>query len=245
MADLSGRIALVTGASRGIGRDAALALAAAGAHVVAVARTTGGLEELDDQIRDNGGAATLVPLDLKDSPGIDRLGAALYERWGHLDMLFANAGILGTVTPLAHLEQKVWDDVMAINVTANWRLVRSLEPLLRASDAGRALFMGSAAALSCRPYWGGYSISKAALEALAKTWARRSPADQICGSISFYPGATRTGMRAQAMPGEDPETLPLPEALVPDIVRMLSPEFDETGTVFDFPTRQSSPLIAR
>jgi NAD(P)-dependent dehydrogenase (short-subunit alcohol dehydrogenase family) len=244
LADLSGKIALVTGASRGIGRDAALALAAAGAHVIAVARTSGGLEELDDQITENGGAATLVPLDLKDSPGIDRLGAAIYERWGHLDVLFANAGILGTVTPLAHLEEKVWDDVMAINVTANWRLVRSLEPLLRASEAGRALFMGSAAALSCRPYWGGYSISKAALEALAKTWAGEVQKTNMRVNL-FYPGPVRTRMRAQAMPGEDPETLPLPEALVPDIIRMLSPDFDETGTVFDYPTRQSSPLIDR
>lgn len=244
MVDLSGKIALVTGASRGIGRNAALALAAAGAHVIAVARTTGGLEELDDQIKENGGAATLVPLDLKDSPGIDRLGAAIFERWGHLDILFANAGILGTVTPLAHLEEKVWDDVMAINVTANWRLVRSLEPLLRTSDAGRALFMGSAAALSCRPYWGGYSISKAALEALAKTWAGEVQKTNMRVNL-FYPGPVRTRMRAQAMPGEDPETLPLPEALVPDIVRMLSPDFDETGTVFDYPTRQLSPLIDR
>jgi NAD(P)-dependent dehydrogenase (short-subunit alcohol dehydrogenase family) len=244
LVDLSGKIALVTGASRGIGRDAALALAAAGAHVIAIARTTGGLEELDDQIKENGGAATLVPLDLKDFPGIDRLGAAIYERWGHLDILFANAGILGTVTPLAHLEEKVWDDVMAINVTANWRLVRSLEPLLRASEAGRALFMGSAAALSCRPYWGGYSISKAALEALAKTWAGEVQKTNMRVNL-FYPGPVQTRMRAQAMPGEDPETLPLPEALVPDIIRMLSPDFDETGTVFDFPTRQSSPLIDR
>lgn len=244
MQELSDRIALVTGASRGIGRAAALALAAEGAHVVAVARTTGGLEELDDEIREIGGAATLVPLDLTDSPGIDRLGAALYERWGRLDILFANAGLLGAITPLAHLDQKVWDEVMSVNVTANWRLIRSLDPLLRASDAGRVLFMGSAAALSCRPYWGIYSISKAALEALARTWAGEVQKTNVRVNL-FYPGATRTGMRAQAMPGEDPETLPIPEALVPDIVRMLSPNFDEMGTVFDFPSRQSGPLIDR
>ena len=145
MASLEGRIAVVTGASRGIGYAAALALAEAGAHVVAVARTTGGLEELDDAIRAKGGAATLVPLDLKDFAGIDRLGGAIYERWGKLDILFGNAGVLGVVTPLGHLEPKVWDNAVAINLTANWRLIRSLDPLLRQSDAGRALFVTSAA----------------------------------------------------------------------------------------------------
>ena len=155
MARLEGRIAVVTGASRGIGYAAALGLAEAGAHVVAVARTAGGLEELDDAIRAKGGAATLVPLDLKDFAGIDRLGGAIYERWGKLDMLFGNAGLLGVVTPLGHLEPKVWDDAMAINVTANWRLIRSLDPLLRQSDAGRALFVTSRRhRRRCRPYWG-------------------------------------------------------------------------------------------
>jgi len=136
---LEGRIALVTGASRGIGRAAALALADAGAHVIAVARTVGGLEELDDAIQAKGGSATLVPLDLKDSPGIDRMGAAIFERWGKLDILFANAGILGVLTPLTHLAPKVWDELMAVNLTANWRLIRSLDQLLRLSDAGRIL----------------------------------------------------------------------------------------------------------
>ena len=242
MVDPSTRVALVTGATRGIGRAAALALAGAGIHVIAVGRTTGGLEELDDEIKAKGGATTLVPLDLTDSSGIDRLGAALYERWGRLDILLANAGILGVITPLAHLDQKVWDDVMAVNVTANWRLIRSLDPLLRVSPAGRALFMGSAAAQTRRPFWGPYSISKAALEALAATWAGEVQKTGLRVNL-FYPGATRTRMRAQAMPGEDPLSLPLPEALVPDIVRMLSPDFEETGTVFNFPTRQSKPLI--
>lgn len=241
MVDLSGRTALVTGASRGIGRTVALALAEAGAHVIALARTSGGLEELDDEIKSIGGAATLVPLDLRDLPAIDRLGAALYERWGHLDILFANAGLLGTITPLSHLDPKVWDDVMAVNVTANLRLVRSLDPLLRASTAGRALIMGSAAAISCRPFWGAYSISKAALAALAATWAGEVRQTSLRVNL-FYPGATRTRMRAQAMPGEDPETLPLPEALIPDIIRMLSPDFDQNGTLFDFPTQQSKAL---
>jgi NAD(P)-dependent dehydrogenase (short-subunit alcohol dehydrogenase family) len=243
MPDLSGRIALVTGASRGIGRAAALALAKAGAHVVAVARTSGGLEELDDEIKKVGGAATLVPLDLKDFAGIDRLGAALYERWGRLDILLANAGILGTITPLGHLEPKVWDEALAVNVTANWRLIRSLDPLLRASDAGRVLFLSSAAAQNCRPYWGVYSVSKAALDALAKTYAGEVRQTHMRVNL-FYPGATRTRMRAQAMPGENPEALKPAEALAADIVRMLSPEFDKTGILFDFSTGKSVAMVA-
>jgi NAD(P)-dependent dehydrogenase (short-subunit alcohol dehydrogenase family) len=242
--DLSGRVAVVTGASRGIGRAAALGLAKAGAHIVAIARTPGALEELDDEITAAGSAATLVPLDLKDYDGIDRLGAALFERWSRLDILFANAAVLGLITPLAHLDIKVWDEAMAVNVTANWRLIRSLDPLLRASEAGRVLFMSSGAAKTCRPYWGTYSITKAALDALAATYAGEVRQTNV-GVNVFYPGPTRTAMRAQAMPGEDPETLPLAEALVPDIVRMLSPDFGESGTVFDFPAGQSEPLAAR
>ncbi len=238
---LTDRVAVVTGASRGIGRAAALGLAAAGAHVVAIARTTGGLEELDDEITAAGGAATLVPLDLTDYDAIDRLGAALFERWGRLDILFANAAILGLITPLSHLDPKVWDEVMAINVTANWRLIRSLDPLLRASDAGRVLFMSSSAAKHCRPYWGTYSVTKAALDALAATYAGEVRQSKLCVNV-FYPGAIRTRMRAQAMPGEDPQTLPPPEALVQDVVRMLSPGFTENGTVFDFRTKASEPL---
>jgi NAD(P)-dependent dehydrogenase (short-subunit alcohol dehydrogenase family) len=243
MADPSQRVALVTGASRGIGRAAALGLAAAGAHVVAVARTPGGLEELDDAITSQGGTATLVPLDLKDAAGIDRLGAALFERWGRLDVLLANAAILGVISPLSHVDPKIWDEAMAVNVTANWRLVRSLDPLLRASDAARVLFMSSGAAHSCRPYWGTYSITKAALDALAATYAGEVRQTNVRVNV-FYPGATRTRMRAQAMPGEDPQTLPPPEALVGDIVRMLSPEFDETATVFDFPSRTTRSATA-
>ena len=240
---LANRVAVVTGASRGIGRTAALGLAAAGAHVVAIARTPGGLEELDDEIGAAGGTATLVPLDLKDYDGIDRLGAALFERWGRLDILFANAAILGLVTPLAHLDAKVWDEAVAVNVTANWRLIRSLDPLLRASDAGRVLFMSSSAANTCRPYWGTYSITKAALDALAATYAGEVRQTKLCVNV-FYPGPTRTRMRAQAMPGEDPETVKPPETLLPDIVRMLSPDFADSGTVFDFRTGRSEPLVA-
>ena len=235
MAALAGRVALVTGASRGIGRAAALALADAGAHVVAVARTVGGLEELDDAVKAKGGTATLVPLDLKDFAGIDRLGGALHERWGRLDMLLANAGLLGAITPLIHLEPRVWDDVMAVNVTANWRLIRSLDPLLRQSSAGRALFVTSGITRSCRPYWGAYSASKAALEALVRTYAGEVAQTRVKANL-LAPGPLRTAMRAQAMPGENPASLKPPEALAPDIVHMLSPDYSENGVLFDFPS---------
>jgi NAD(P)-dependent dehydrogenase (short-subunit alcohol dehydrogenase family) len=239
---LAGRIAVVTGASRGIGRAAALALARAGVHVVAVARTVGGLEELDDEIRAGGGAATLVPLDLKDFPAIDRLGAAIYERWGKLDMLLGNAALLGVITPLGHLEPKVWEEVIAVNVTANWRLIRSLDPLLRRSDAGRALFVTSGAAERRRAYWGVYSVSKAALQALVQTYARELNGTPATANL-IDPGPLRTRMRAQGRPGEDPATLDPPEAVAPDIVRMLSPEFRENGTIFRFRERTTETLL--
>jgi NAD(P)-dependent dehydrogenase (short-subunit alcohol dehydrogenase family) len=233
---LEGRVAVVTGASRGIGYHAAKALAAAGAHVIAVARTVGGLEELDDAIRAAGGSATLVPLDLKDYEGIDRLGAAIYERWKKLDVLLANAAILGQLSPLGHIPPKVWDDVMAVNVTATWRLVRSLDPLLRMSDAGRALFMTSGAAKRCRPYWGPYSVSKAAVNALVSTYAKEVEATPV-RVVAVDPGRTRTAMRAQAMPGEDPETLPHPSEIAPHIVALAAPTFDKTNVIFEFPTQ--------
>ncbi|HUR44188.1 MAG TPA: SDR family NAD(P)-dependent oxidoreductase [Aestuariivirga sp.] len=230
---LANRVAVVTGASRGIGRAAALALAKEGAHVVALARTQGGLEELDDEIGKLGGTATLVPADLKNFDALDRLGAALFERWKKLDILVANAGILGKLTPLAHLDQKVWEDVMAVNLTANWRLIRSLDPLLRASDAGRAVFVSSAAAQKCPAYWGPYSISKAALEALVKTYAAEietTPARANC----FNPGPTRTKMRATAMPGEDPDTLPAPEDVAAQIVPICLPFFTGNGETYKY-----------
>ncbi|MBN8996087.1 MAG: SDR family NAD(P)-dependent oxidoreductase [Rhizobiales bacterium] len=230
--NLRDRIAVVTGASRGIGRAAALALAEAGVHVIAVARTVGALEELDDAIRAKGGAATLVPFDLKDFAAIDRLGAAIYQRWGRLDMLFANAGVLGTLTPLAHLEPRTFDTVMTINVTANWRLIRSLDPLLRQSDAGRALFVTSSAAAKFTPYWGAYAVSKAALEALVATYAGELA--QTRAKVNLIdPGAMRTRMRAQAMPGEDPATLPAPEELAPHALRMLSPDYAGSGELYE------------
>jgi NAD(P)-dependent dehydrogenase (short-subunit alcohol dehydrogenase family) len=228
----SRRIALVTGASRGIGRAAALALAGTGTHVVAVARTVGGLEELDDEIQAKGGTASLVPLDLKDGDGIDKLAIALFERYGRLDVLLGNAGILGTLSPLGHIEVWDWDSVMAVNVTANWRLIRAMDPLLRRSEAGRALFLTSGAAWKAAAYWGLYATSKAALETLIRVYAKETASTAIRANL-LSPGPVRTRMRAAAMPGEDPETLPLPESVAPAILRMTSPEFKETGRLYD------------
>ncbi len=224
---------LVTGASRGIGRAVALALAKAGAHVVAVARAIEGLENLDDEVKAQGGNATLVPLDLRDFAGLDRIGAALFERWKRLDALFANAGILGTLTPLSHLQPRVWEDVMAINVTANWRLVRALDPLLRQSDTGRALFVSSGAAHFNRPYWGAYAVSKAALEAMALTYAGECANTNIKVNV-FNPGPTRTTMRAAAFPGEDPMTLPAPEDMASMILELLSSACSKHGELVNF-----------
>ena len=227
------RIALVTGASRGIGRAAAVALAATGAHLVLVARTVGGLEETDDAVRAAGGSATLVPLDLRDFEALDRLGASIFERWGRLDAFFGNAGVLGAMTPLAHLEPKVFDELVAVNVTANWRLIRSLDPLLRRSEAGRVLFMSSGAARRPRAFWGGYAMSKAAVESLALTYAAECAETKIKVNM-LNPGPVRTAMRAKAMPGEDPDTLPPPEALAPLIVELLSPDCTKNGELIAF-----------
>ncbi len=229
--DLKDRIALVTGASRGIGYYTALELAKAGAHVVACARTVGGLEELDDAIKAVGGSATLVPFDLADMQAIDTLGASIFERWGKLDILVANAGILGVISPIGHVEAKVFEKVMTINVTATWRLIRSVEPLLVKSDQGRAVIMSSAAAHKCRPFWGPYSASKAAVEALARTWAGETQRLPL-RVVSVDPGATRTAMRAQAMPGEDPSTLPHPSEVAARILPLCGPELTETGKLF-------------
>jgi NAD(P)-dependent dehydrogenase (short-subunit alcohol dehydrogenase family) len=230
---MEGRIALVTGASRGIGRAAALALAQAGAHVILVARTVGGLEDADDEIQKIGGTATLVPMNLRDSDAIDRLGASIYERWGRLDAFLGNAGVLGQLTPLAHLEPKTFQEVMEVNVTANWRLIRSLDPVLRQSDAGRVLFVTSGAARKHTPFWGAYAVSKAALESLALTYAAECETSKIKVNL-LNPGPMRTAMRKKAMPGEDPSLLPAPENLTPRIVEMLSPGYDRNETVISF-----------
>ena len=230
-----GRVALVTGASKGLGRAAAIALGKAGAHVICVARTVGGLEETDDAIQKAGGTATLVPLNLKDFAAIDRLGASIFERWGKLDAFLGNAGVLGTLTPLTHLEPKDFTDLMEVNIIANWRLIRSLDPLLRLSDAGRALFLTSGAARKHTPYWGGYAMSKAALETLALTYAAECEGGKIRVNL-LNPGAIRTAMRMKAMPGEDPSTLKRPEQLGPLIVELLSPSHQKNGELVNFQT---------
>lgn len=230
---LDGRTALITGASRGIGRASALALAKAGAHVILVARTVGGLEEADDEIQKAGGTATLVPMNLRDGEAIDRLGASIFERWGRLDAFLGNAGVLGQLTPLAHLEPKTYQEVMEVNVTANWRLIRSLDPLLRQSEAGRVLFVTSGAARKHTPYWGAYSISKAALESLALTYAAECETTKVRVNL-INPGPMRTAMRRKAMPGEDPSVLPVPEDLAPKIVEMLSASFTQSGVAVNF-----------
>jgi len=233
---LASRIALVTGASRGIGHATALALAKAGAHVVAVARTQGGLEELDDAITAAGGSATLVPLNLTDSDGIARLGAALHERHGKLDILVGNAGIAGPSSPLGHIDLKPWTDVIAVNVTANFQLIRCMEPLLRQSDAGRAVFVTSGVATTATAYLGPYAASKAALDTMVRVWAAEIAITPIRVNL-FSPGPIRTRMRAQVFPGEDPMTLEPPEQVAEFILPMCAPSWTESGKLYDYKTR--------
>lgn len=230
--DLNGRIALVTGASRGIGYFTARALARHGAHVIAVARTVGGLEDLDDEIKALGGTATLVPLDLKDMKAIDALGGSIHERWGKLDILVANAAILGSISPVGHIKAKDFEQVMAINVNATWRIMRTVEPLIKASDAGRAIVLSSSVAHSCRPFWGAYAASKAAVETLARTWANELVNTPVRVN-SVNPGATRTAMRAQAMPGEKKDSLPHPQDVADKIVTLADPALTQTGKLYD------------
>ena len=230
---LDGRVALVTGASRGIGAAVARRFAAEGAHVILVARTVGGLEERDDEIRSAGGSATLVPLDLRKFDQIDQMGAALYQRFGRLDVLVGNAGVVGQRSPLGHVDPKNWDETIAVNLTANWHLIRALDPLLRASSAGRAVFITSGAATHARAYSGAYSVSKAGLNVLARTYASETEQTPLRVNL-FNPGPTRTRMRAQVMPGEDPMTLPTPEAVAEKILALCLPGCTETGKLFDF-----------
>ena len=225
---LAGRIALITGASRGLGAAAALAYAAEGAHCVLVARTVGGLEAVDDRIKEAGGSATLVPLDVTDGPGIDRLGAALHERFGRLDVLLGNAAILGTLSPLGHIEPQTFDQVIAVNLTANWRLIRSLDPLLRLSDAGRAIFVTSGISRRPVPYWGAYAASKAALDMLAGIYAAEVAHTPVRVNL-FNPGPMRTAMRGQAFPGEDEAQQTPPEAHAESLIRLALPACTMNG----------------
>ncbi len=232
-----GKVALVTGASRGIGRTLAKALALQGAQVVALARTKGALEELDDEMKALGAQISLLRLDLRDGGQIDKLGPTLYERWQRLDIFIGNAGILGPITPLGHVSESDWTETFAINVTANWRLLRTLDPVLRLSKAGRVLFLTSGAAQNCRAYWGPYSVSKAALEALAKTYAHEVQSTPVRVNL-LNPGPMRTRMRRQAFPGEDASKLPAPEDLVPLALSLLTEETTATGERFDFKAPQ-------
>lgn len=225
---LHDRIALITGASRGIGAAIAEAYAAEGAHVILVARTVGGLEEVDDRVQAAGGSATLVPLDLVQDDGIEQLSANIYDRWGRLDILVSNAAALGQLSPLGHVERTVWDQTLALNLTVNWRLIRSFDPLLRQSSAGRAIFVTSGATRSLPPYWGLYSATKAAMEALVQTYAREVEQTNIRANL-VNPGRTRTNMRAAAFPGEDAQTLPPPEHVAPTLIRMAEASFEGNG----------------
>jgi len=230
---LEGRVALITGASRGIGRAVARRFANEGAHVILVATTTGALEEIDDEIfSETGNHATLVPLDLTDFGGIDHLGQAIFDRHARLDILIGNAGILGTLTPLGHLKPETWEKVMAVNLTANWRLLRSMDPLLQQSDAGRATFVTSTVGAEARAYWSAYSVSKAGLEMMTKIYAQEVANTSVRANL-MNPGATRTAMRAQAMPGEDPGNLKSPDDLTETFVRMSEPSWDANGVLVD------------
>jgi NAD(P)-dependent dehydrogenase (short-subunit alcohol dehydrogenase family) len=227
---LRDRIALITGASRGIGRAVAEKFAQEGAHVLLLARNRKALEKVDDAIRAKGGTASLIPLDLADGPAIDALGPSLYERFGRLDILVGNAAMLGRLSPLAHIPSEHWERVMAVNVTANWRLIRTLDPLLRRSDSGRVIFVTSGVARSARAYWAPYSVSKAALECLAKTYAAETVDSAIKVNI-IAPRGTATRMRHEAFPGEDQTTLPKPEDAAENFVPLAMPDWIETGQI--------------
>jgi len=227
---LAERIALITGASRGIGAAVAKRFAAEGVHVVALARTVGGLEELDDDIRAAGGTATLLPLDLRKFDGIDQMGAALYQRFGRLDVLVGNAAVLGSLSPMGHFEPKVWTEVMEVNLTANWRLIRALDPLLRLSEAGRVIFTTCAAGHEATPYWGAYAASKAALESMAKIYAGEMTKTNVRVNL-IDPGIVRTKLRAQGFPGEDRSKLRSPEEVTEPFVALAMAECVHHGEV--------------
>ena len=228
---LEGRIALVTGASRGIGRAVARRFAAEGARLILVARTSGALEEADDEIRGlSGENAMLVPLDLRQGELIDQLGAALYERFGRLDILVANAAMLGGLRPVGHYPPDVWEEVIALNLSANWRLIRSLDPLLRLSEAGRALFVPSGVTEGEPPaFWAAYTASKAGLEALVRTYAAELKRTNLKVNI-IDPGTAATNMRAEAFPGEDPATLAAPDDITERFVELAEAGYGKSGT---------------
>lgn len=222
------KVALVTGASRGIGAAIAKSLAAEGAHVILVARSVGGLEEVDDAIKAQGGTATLVPVDLRDTDAIDGLAAPLLQRWKKLDILVGAAATLGKLTPVAQYDPKLWEEVFKLNVHANWRLIRALDPLLRNSEHGRALFVTAEAATRHKQYWGGYAASKAALEELVRTYAAEVEKSNLKVNL-IDPGPTATKLRLSAYPGEKQTTLPSPEDKAEMFLQALTEDFVESG----------------
>ena len=232
---LKGRLALVTGATRGLGRAIAISYAKAGAHVIAVGRTQGALEELDDEIQKVGEAATLLTLDLRKGDKIDGLGPTIYERWGKLDIFVGNAAMLGPLSPLPHVTADAWQHVLDVNLTANWRLIRTLDPLLKLSDAGRVILVSSGAAEGRYAYWGPYAVSKAGIECMGKMYAAECENSPVRVSI-VNPGATRTAMRAKAFPGEDPMTLRTPEDIAPLFLKLASADVETSGAIYDFKT---------
>jgi NAD(P)-dependent dehydrogenase (short-subunit alcohol dehydrogenase family) len=233
---LAGKVALVTGASRGIGAAVAVRFAEEGAHVVLAARTVGGLEEIDDKIRAAGGSATLVPVDLRDFIKIDELAAAIYDRWGRLDILVGNAAEFGVFSPLGHIDPAVWNEVMDLNLTANWRLIRAMDPLLRAAPAGRAIFVTSAIARGRFAYWGPYAVSKAALDMLVRIYAA-----EIAKTNLIDPGIVRTRLRARAFPGEDPAPLPSPESVTDAVLALALPDCLRNGETVCLTPNLSTP----
>lgn len=230
---LSGKIALVTGASRGIGASVALELAKTGAHVIAIARTTGGLEEIDDKIKAAGGSATLVPLDLKDCEGLARLALALNERYQRLDVMVGNAGVLGPLSPLGHVEPKNWDNIFAVNVTANWQLIRTMDPLLKRAEAGRVVFVTSGLSWMAQAYTGPYAATKAALDAMARIYAAETASTNVKVNL-FGPGQTRTRMLASGWPGLDMNTIPPPEEVAKAVVPLCLPSCTESGRLYNY-----------
>jgi len=232
------RIILVTGASRGIGRAAAHELAKAGNHVIAAARSEKALTKLDDEIlAATGRNATLIPIDLRDMAGIDRLAGALLERFGRLDGLLGNAGVLGTLGPLETISPAAFQETLDINFSANWRLIRAVHPLLRMSNAGRALFVTSGVVPRPRAFWGVYAATKAALETMIACYADETENTPIRVNL-FDPGAVRTEMRFKAMPGEDPLTLPTPQDVASTLPQYFAPEFSQHGQRLVFAKRK-------
>jgi NAD(P)-dependent dehydrogenase (short-subunit alcohol dehydrogenase family) len=227
---LSGKVALITGASRGIGAAVAERLAREGAHLVLTGRTVGGLEETDDRVRAAGGSATLVPFDLREFIKIDELAAALHERYGRLDILVGNAGEFGVFSPLGHIDPALWSEVVDLNLTANWRLIRAMDPLLRAAEHGRAVFVTTALAREALPYYGPYAVSKAALEAMVRIYAGEVARTRIRANL-LDPGIVRTRLRARIFPGENPATVPSPESITDAFMPLVLEECDRNGEI--------------